>query len=135
MFGPNYVLSLLQNQIKFMQPDILCYLKAFLLFWSSWSKVIGRTQWKADLDLSKSRTPYPPITSYKHFAERWEDSFWSKRKQFVKMISRSPLSLAQQFDNSKVSNSALPSDSASTVVENEWRIMEISNAKLDVYSA
>lgn len=50
------------------------------------------------------------------------------------MISRSPLSLAKQFDNSKVSNSALPSGSPSTMVENEWQIMEISNAKPDAYS-
>lgn len=50
------------------------------------------------------------------------------------MISRRPLGLVQQFDNSKVrySNSALASGSAPTVVENKWQIMEISNAKPDV---
>lgn len=52
------------------------------------------------------------------------------------MISRSPLGLVQQFDNSKVrySNTVLASGSASTVVENKWQIMEIGNAKPDVPS-
>lgn len=50
------------------------------------------------------------------------------------MISRSFFCLVQQFGNSKVryTNNDLPSGSASTVFENKWQIMKVSNAKPDV---